>query len=717
MSASSFGYPLIDLIDRLSAQPVCIAVRRGLIIVLPLVLVGAFMIMLANIPYEPAQLAIDRAFGPTWRQVCKNLIDGTFSIASLALLCAIGGVSAAHANQKRQTPYVSPMMMATVTLSCFFVLIAPLKSSIGDTAFSLSNGLLLAMCVALATSSIFLRLSRCTWLHLPVEMAGNDPVARDVFTLIPASIITILFFGLIRAALVALDMTNLHELSERMLVHPFSQGGDSLGFGVLYSMASQVLWFFGAHGPNMLFAVENDILIPAALTNVNAIASGTAPPFIFTKMFFDAYTRMGGSGCTLALCLAIFLRGKDRGVKKLCLFALLPTLCNVNEPLLFGIPLVLNPVYFIPFILVPAVQTVIAYTATVVGFIPPTSADIAWTTPALMSGYIVSGSINGPILQAVNLLAGLLIYMPFVVISDAIREKRSKQVMRNLFTAANGGGVADNRKCLGQPGEVGRLANALAGDLTRALDEPGQIHLVYQPQYNNETGRVTGVEALLRWNHPAYGNIAPPITVALAEDTGNIDRLGRFILEEACRRRAAWSGFVDADMIMCINVSPMQLQNPRFSGYVWNALSDASLKPGQLELEITESSMIKPESSALEMLRGLHTDGIRVAIDDFGMGYASLRYLRAFPVSTVKIDRSLTEHIDNNINQQIVRSVLELNQSLGISTVVEGVENREQLNSFTSMGFSTFQGYFFSRPLCAKDCLAYISANRGQTAE
>ena len=144
----------------------------------------------------------------------------------------------------------------------------------------------------------------------------------------------------------------------------------------------------------MLYCIEENILAPAGLANAAAIASGVPPPHVLTKAFFDAFTRMGGSGCTLCLIIAILLKSRNSGSQKLCLLALLPALCNVNEPLLFGIPLVLNPIYLIPFLVAPCLQTVAAYGATLAGFVPYTAANGAWTTPALISGFTATGSMQ-----------------------------------------------------------------------------------------------------------------------------------------------------------------------------------------------------------------------------------------------------------------------------------------------------------------------------------
>ncbi|WP_374287999.1 EAL domain-containing protein [Desulfovibrio desulfuricans] len=721
MNGNTLAHSLLCLLDDLSGRPAFLSIRRGLFIVLPLVMIGSFTVLLRNLPSEEAQRAVDALLGPVGVRACDNLISATFDIAALALVCALGGANAMRASMiSPSAPTISPMLGSIVVLSCFFVIIAPEETGSWAISFSMDRGLLLAMVVSMSSSSVFVRLASYRRFHLPEEVAGYDPVVRDVVMIMPAAVVTIFLFALIRLILTFYGITDLQLVTSRLLALPFLHSGDGLGFGLLYSTASQVLWFFGAHGPNVLNAVDVNILTPAGLANAKATMLATSPPYIFTKVFFDTFTRMGGSGSTMALCLAVFVRGRDRGIKKLCLLALVPALCNVNEPLIFGIPLVLNPAFAIPFLLVPAVQTIVAYAATILGFLPHTSIGVAWTTPPLFSGYAAVGGLSGTVVQIINLALGFLIYLPFVTLSDAVREKHGKQVMQTLLEVASRceSGSPGTHKCLTLPGEVGRLAHTLAHDLDRALNaKENQMYLVFQPQCNHASGRVVGVEALLRWDHPVYGPIAPPITIALAEDMNRIDRLGQFILSEACKQRAAWSAAVPSDLVIAVNITPRQLRNAGFAKMVLDTLHSQGLKPTQLELEITESSILEPDAHTLDLLTRLRVLGVRLAIDDFGMGHTSLRYLRAFPVTTVKVDRSLTESLNSNVQEQIVRSILDLSRSLHITTVVEGVEDERQLRVFTEIGYETFQGYYFSQPLPGRDCLDFVRSFNGQAAD
>jgi lactose/cellobiose-specific phosphotransferase system IIC component len=700
---------ILELADRLGNRPFFLSVQRGLALALPLIMIGALALLVKDFPLPALQDFLDGIFGTTWRLFCENLIAGSFGIASLAVLCAFSGVMTALENQRNTYQVVSPTMAMVIVLSCFFVVSAPGETASWRPFLSLDRGMMAALVVGATATTLYLRLCRLSFLRLPFGAVGHDPVVRDVLTVMPAGVLTILAFALIRLLFVAVGAVDLHEQLRHLLAIPFVGAGDSLGAGLAYSGLSQLFWFFGVHGPNLLFSVEEHILVPAGAANALAHTFGGVTPHIFTKAFFDAFTRMGGSGCTLCLILAVLLRSQDKGNRKLCLFALLPALCNVNEPLLFGIPLVLNPVYMIPFLLTPLLQTLLAFIATAFDFLPRTVGSPAWTSPALLSGFVATGSLAGPVMQVVNLMLGTLVYLPFVQLSDQLRSQQGKRMLDALAKVVESRTVGSHgRQCLDRPGEEGRIAKILAHDLERALQLDDQLFLVYQPQMNAIHNQVHGVEALLRWRHPVFGFIPPPVIIALAEDTAQISRLGHFILTEACSQRAAWKSLVADDLVMSVNVTPRQILDPYFDRRVADVLKEAGLLPTLLEVEITESTILEPDAPTLAMLRQLRQTGVRVSIDDFGMGHTSLRYLREFPVDTVKLDRSLTYASQRGINDHIVHSIVELSHTLGFMTVVEGVEEPEQLTHFLHLGCSTFQGYLFSRPVSGEDCLRYI---------
>jgi len=454
----------------------------------------------------------------------------------------------------------------------------------------------------------------------------------------------------------------------------------------------------------MLYSVQETLLIPATIANNSAVVNNSEPVFIFSSQFFDFFVRMGGSGSTLSLILALLFTSKSASSRKFALLALLPAVCNINEPLLFGIPLVLNPIYAVPFVLTPILQTVIAYAAIASEWMPKTAYNTMWTTPPLISGYVVTGSFSGTVVQIVSITVGVALYFPFVRLSEYLAVKRSKRVLTSLLNIAESREASDRkRRYLDLMGEEGRLALVLANDLDRALNNQHEIFLEYQPQIDIRANRIIGAEALLRWEHPQFGRIAPPITIALAEDMGRINQLGYKILEQACRQRLAWEEFVPQVFVMSVNVSPKQLFKSKFDARVLNILKEIGLSPTLLELEITESTALLPDVHAIEALIKLRKQGVKIALDDFGMGHTSLHYLRMLPLDTVKIDRSLTLASQDHVNEHIVKSILDLSRTLNISTIVEGIEHEEQLSRYIALGCEKFQGYYFGRPMPAQN--------------
>jgi diguanylate cyclase (GGDEF)-like protein/PAS domain S-box-containing protein len=241
----------------------------------------------------------------------------------------------------------------------------------------------------------------------------------------------------------------------------------------------------------------------------------------------------------------------------------------------------------------------------------------------------------------------------------------------------------------------------LESGLRHALDD-GELRLVYQPLVTLDDGRVTGVEALLRWDHPIFGLVAPLRFVALAERNGLIIPIGAWVLQEACHQLAAWG---HDGLSMSVNVSARQLGSTDLVDVVRAVLEDSGIEPRRLCLEITETAMMADPAAIGETLAALNARGVRLAVDDFGVGHASLRQLRALlPVDTLKIDKSFVDGITKDADDAaIVEGVVRLAHSLGLQAVAEGVETAEQVAMLRGFSCQTGQGYHFARPAGADE--------------
>ncbi len=238
----------------------------------------------------------------------------------------------------------------------------------------------------------------------------------------------------------------------------------------------------------------------------------------------------------------------------------------------------------------------------------------------------------------------------------------------------------------------------LAADLRRALDR-GEFELQYQPIVALDGGKVLAMEALLRWQHPERGLLLPIECVPTAEETGLIVRIGRWVVEEACRKLRAWHERHPRHrhLAVAVNVSARQLQDAGFVGDVLEALEAAGADPGSLILEITETVLMRDTEEIRQRLEQLHAAGVRLAIDDFGTGYSSLSYLSRYPVDILKIDRSFIEGVGGPTDLTPV--MISIGKTLGLQTVAEGVESSEQLTRLRELGCDAAQGYLFSAPV------------------
>jgi diguanylate cyclase (GGDEF)-like protein/PAS domain S-box-containing protein len=243
----------------------------------------------------------------------------------------------------------------------------------------------------------------------------------------------------------------------------------------------------------------------------------------------------------------------------------------------------------------------------------------------------------------------------------------------------------------------------LEAGLRRAL-ERNEFVLHYQPKLDLATGKIHGAEALVRWKHPVRGNLPPNMFIPVAEECGLIVPLGKWVLHEACRQAKAWADAGAPLQNIAVNVSAVEFQDAQFMRNVFQILEATGLAPERLELELTESVLMKRSGSAAAILKTLRAEGIRLAIDDFGTGYSSLSYLTRFPVDTLKIDRSFIRQItEAPLETAIVKAVLSMAQSLNLRVVAEGVETRGELEFLQAHRCNEAQGYYFSCPLPAAE--------------
>jgi diguanylate cyclase (GGDEF)-like protein len=284
-------------------------------------------------------------------------------------------------------------------------------------------------------------------------------------------------------------------------------------------------------------------------------------------------------------------------------------------------------------------------------------------------------------------------------------------LMRNadlaLYRAKKDGGGAYRFFEMGMDARM-QARRALEIDLRKAVMR-GEFEVHYQPIIDVRTGHITACEALVRWNHPTRGKIPPLEFIPVAEETGLIVQIGQWVLQEACAEAARWPN----DVVLAVNLSPVQFKNRNLPEVVTSALANSGLPAERLELEITELVLLQESDGAFATLHQLRDLGIKIAMDDFGTGYSSLGYLRSFPFDKIKIDQSFIRDLPSKEGSiAIVRAVVGLSSSLGITAIAEGVETKEQFESLAAEGCNEVQGYLFSPPRPAAEIMQMLAAQR-----
>jgi len=250
----------------------------------------------------------------------------------------------------------------------------------------------------------------------------------------------------------------------------------------------------------------------------------------------------------------------------------------------------------------------------------------------------------------------------------------------------------------------------LTTQLRQALDR-NKLRVFYQPQVDTASGRIIGLEALVRMPAASGGMVSPAEFIPVAESTGMIGRLGEFVLGEACRQLKAWQEAGHRDLVMAVNLSPVQMRDPAVAERIAAVIAASGVDSRSVELEVTESSMMQNVDAALELLRQFKAMGLRLAIDDFGTGYSSLAYLKQFPIDRLKIDQSFVRNITSNASDaSIVEAIIALARALGLTTLAEGVETETQFAHLSALRCEAMQGYLMARPLPADEISELLCA-------
>ena len=412
----------IEIAGRIGAQRHLVAIRDGFVAIMPLMILGSFATLLNNLPIKAYQNFMEMVFGSdAWKGFGGAIWNGTFAIVALLVAFTISYQLARSYNK-------DGLSSGVVGLAALITIMQPTSTDFGiPFEWVGAQGLFIAIFVALVSTEIFTRLLGNKRLMIKMPESVPPAVSKSFAALFPAMIV-ISIFGLIKVLTVVGGMPDIHEAFFNALQAPVSKMANTLWSAVIVAVIVHVLWFFGLHGSNIMEPLMQAVYLPAIEANAAALAAGTEIPYIVTKPFFDAFMYLGGTGATLGLIIAVFIAGrKHKQYRTVSGLGAAPSLFNINEPILFGFPMVLNPLLIIPFILTPVVLTIFSYTMIATGIVPKTIAFIPWTTPPIVGGFLATGSWKGAALATVNLVIAVLMYIPFVKIAERTEMKKLQE--------------------------------------------------------------------------------------------------------------------------------------------------------------------------------------------------------------------------------------------------------------------------------------------------
>lgn len=673
MSQSVFQLFLTRRLAALAGADSLRAIREGLLWLLPCLLVStAFLILSAC-----ARLA---GLPDDWVNFLAGLHEKISAILPLLVAASIGYMLAIR-YRLPQVP-VAFLCLAHVEIAIY------LLSDFPRAAATLV--LFIAIASPLINVPIMAWLYRQSWTRLVQENVVGFNVRDSINVVLPGLIATALLVTVLSLLLEIPLVAQMQVPFDReALDHPYR-------YGALISATNSVLWFFGIHG---LHAMQPVFSVLDEAVNINQInlAAGEPHRYILNSGLLGCFAFIGGSGASLSLIVAVLLFTRDRSLRLLALAAVPLSLFNVNEILLFGLPIILNPRLFIPFLIAPVLNALIAVAVTQAGWIAPMVTGMPLNSPVLLNAYLsTNGDWAAVILQLTLLGIGSLIYAPYVIGLHRHQDADNGIYIKSFDTTFR------SLEEKGRLFELDPVAASYKNDARRAqeVDRIRQIseyefYLEFQPQISKTTGLCTGCEALMR-ARDKDGNTQPPWEflkwLAQANLMPDVDL---WVASQALEQYRRWRklGF---ELPMTINVTGATLCVPEYGERLLEILARAQ---GMISVELTEDALVGDVQVINRLIERLHGFGAKLYIDDFGTGYSALSYLHQFRIDCIKIDRSFVVAHCHPEGARVLNGMLRLCETLNLGIIVEGVETQEQYDALHSSTELVIQGWYFSKAI------------------
>lgn len=634
-------------------------IRDALVWLLPL-------LMVASTIHFCAALLDFMGVSPDIVHTLNHLNGRILALMPYALSIAISTMLAIQCHLPR--PTISLLNMAYVAMILGIIGI--------DTATAQTLAFSIGLILPFLTVPIIWHLFKQSWTHLASsELAGTN-IKTNLNLILPGLITAFLLLST-EQIISWLWPARLDLLSSAFVGH------DPLTDKLLYAGLNSLLWSVGIHG------------YYALLPLLHALDTGSTNGHP-ASTFLGVFVFIGGSGATLSLTIALLLFAKTRTHRVLALSSL-PIACfNVNELLLFGLPIMYNPRLIAPFFLVPISNTLIGHFAISLGMVQLMPVEVPFTSPILINAWLSSGgSLQGILLQLICIATGVALYAPFVRLHEKGTHSREIHFRSfdTTFTQMHEEAVVllDDPIGLQQQKALDRHKLNLHLKKLSSLE----FFLQYQPQIHPETHRITGCESLIRARRESGEISMPGDFLPWFEKAGLMKNIDFWVLEKAIQQSRIWRR-AGLDLEITVNISTDSLSDRTMVEQMIQALENSR---GRINFEITEQALASDVEQVRWALEKISGTGARIYIDDFGTDYSSLAYLHHYPIDAIKIDRSFVLALGNERGQKVFDGLIAFAQRLDLGIVVEGVEAPEQLAWVPNTEKVSVQGWYYSKAI------------------
>lgn len=683
------------------------ALRQSVILLMPVILLYSLSSAALSQPVADYLTGLHSGAASSILEFLHQIHHMTADYYSLFLVLVVGLCYA----RQRQLPFCQQAFMALLCLAVF-LLFTENPDMPREVYFS-TYGVFSCLFSCILAGPLYARGLQWSIKWGTGRHSRMHPLLYTALISCPALLAVLVVAVVIQSVFFSIWQLPVQEFFSQSVYTAFLYiGGSSFMGALFFQEILHFFWFLGIPGLPLFADIQmgyyQNLLCYAIQMADNGIETG----FIINNVFINTFVLIGGPGAVLALLGALFLFGRSKTTGIIARTGCLPAFFNIGDVLVFGVPVMWNPVFLVPFMLIPLVNMSIAYYLTTLGLLPVVAKEVAWTVPLFLNGFLATGSYMGPLVQALLLGIDFFIYAPFVWWDDKEKDVLFIERVHTLESILlSPEGQCRKSRLTELPGIPGLVAQALINDLTEDLSR-GRLRMVYQGRFDGQ-GAFAGAEALLRWPHDRAGLIHPRLLVALAIEGGLLPELEQFVFHEACQAARNLQNDAGVHGVVSVHISGASLAYGGMEEAIDQAVSDTAIRREQLWLEITEQDVLFGTDGQLAAMGRLKAMGHTLILEKFGANYRLSPYIQDTSFDVVKLDQGLIGTMtDNTDSLERLQALISLGKSNNILVLAPCVETEEQLETLQQLGCNLFQGILYGKPVALAILLSYLQKKK-----